>query len=76
MGTTQRQLRDTVQANANRAEERFEGYRVQLAATTLDILGAERSHVVAPTNIVQKVTNKCESLGDLLERRTEGEAGK
>ena len=73
MGASQGQLREIVQARANEAEERFEGYRVHLAIATLDILAAERRHAVAQFNIVVNVTERCERLGDLLELKTEGE---
>ena len=54
----------------NVAENRCDGYRVELAETLSDIITLEKKHRIQGTNIQQKINDKCSALGRyLLERR-------
>ena len=49
-------------------EERCNGYREELVETITEILALERQHRVQPTNIQQKVSDKCNAAGNFLAR--------
>lgn len=71
MASTQKQLLETIKQQCQSADERFPDYRYQLFAAVADILATERSHRDHPTNVVQKITDKCEALGDLIARESQ-----
>ena len=58
----------------NTIEERCEGYREELMDTIVDIITAERQHLVQGTTIQQKVNDKCNAAGLFLaEKRSRNE---
>lgn len=52
--------------------QRCEGYRDEVLQTVSDILGSEQTHKVQATNIQQKVTDKCQALGNYLAVKRRG----
>ena len=66
MSAPQRQVLREINAQCEKAEERFAGYRGELKATLADILAIERAR---PHNVVQQIEAKLEALGDLVTRK-------
>ena len=70
MGASQKQLIDVFKRQCQAREDRYSGYRKDLLVALADIANIERSHNIAPTNVVQKIYDQCEALGDLTMRKT------
>lgn len=68
MSVPQRQLIETITQQCERIEERFPKYRKRLLESIAEIVAVERSHMISHTNVVQKIADQCEALGDLLAR--------
>ena len=66
MSAPQRQVLEVINAQCDKAEERFPGYRGELKNTLADILAIERTK---PHNVVQQIEAKLEALGDLVTRK-------
>ncbi len=50
-------------------DERCEGYREELIEVISDILEYERGHRVSPTNIQEKINDKCKGTARFLARQ-------
>jgi len=66
MPPTERKTISIVLEECKAIQERCGGYRAALTDAVADILAAERQHRVQGTNIVQKVSDKCNALGEFL----------
>ncbi len=49
-----------------KVEQRCEGYREVLTDAVADIITAERQHHIRGTNIQQRVSDKCNAVGQFL----------
>lgn len=67
--TTENIIR-TIKKKCQEAPKRAPNYEEVLLDTVSDILLAENLHATQATNIQQKVTDYCESLGDFIFHNT------
>jgi len=51
----------------NELEDLFIRYKIEVQLTVIKILREERNHLVAPTNVQQKIQNHLEDLGTKIE---------
>lgn len=65
---------DAIKQRCADVEPRFDKYEKELLETVIDILAREREHRISPTNILQKIEDHVEVLGDQIWRRPSGKA--
>jgi len=71
----ERKIISIILDEAKTVEERCGGYKEELIEVITDIITAERQHRVAGTNIQQKISDKCNTIGRFLaEKRGQGSA--
>ena len=66
MPLNQKKIIGIILEEAKKLEERCEGYTAELVEVISDIVTAERQHRVAGTNIQQRISDKCNTLGRFL----------
>lgn len=74
MAITQRRLVEVIREQCASVGERVPGYRSELESAIADVMVAEREHAARATAIQQQVTERLQSLGDVLWRKDEADA--
>lgn len=74
MGISHQQLIQTLKNEVDLVSERYPGYRRDLMEALADLVAIEADHERSPTRVFQRVSDKIEALGDLIDRRTSGKA--
>ena len=65
---------DAIKRRCADVESQFQGYDHELMISVMSVLGREREHRIAQTNVQQKVEDEVEKLGDLIWQRTKSDA--
>ena len=69
MPTNRNHLLEIMKEELLNVEEKRTGYRQELMATLADILMLEHENSVKGLNIQQKVSEKCQALGEYLAKK-------
>jgi len=68
MAIPQKLLLETLKAECGRVHARYAQYNKHVLQAVAEIVTIEKSHLNHHTNVVQKVSDQCDVLGELLER--------
>ena len=64
MPLNNRRVVEILLAQVDAVDEKCEGYRNVIKDALMDIIDYERDHMINGTNIQQRITNKCRSVGE------------
>jgi hypothetical protein len=70
MPTSPKTLLTTLMASLENVPERYVGYRKAMITAIGEIVVMEREHQIQSINIVQKIRDTCELLGEDLDKKT------
>ena len=75
MAYNHKKISQVLLGELDRLPEQCEGYREKLGRLLVDVLNLEREHAVARTNVVKKLADQVNTVGEFLyrSRRTKGD---